>query len=278
MTNPGGLVPEGRVLDRAALERVLARAMELHVRSDTGSDAGSEADELSESRVLDIAREVGIAPEAVRQAIAEERARAPLAAAQRESDQLLGDPTVSTARVLRGSPAELLGRMEALLTRDETLGVMRRFPDRLVLEPRQGLMDQLARSVDFGGKGYYLSRAGEVVVSVGAVDGTRTHVALAADLRSARSKRLATPIVLVALGLLGSAPLLILTVFPWLAIIPPLVLGWIGWRLARSSWRAMRRQASVSLERLLDKLEYPDKSSPTQQLIDGIARSLLPPK
>jgi len=70
MTNPGGLVPEGRVLDRAALERVLARAMELHVRSDTGSDAGSEADELSESRVLDIAREVGIAPEAVRQASA----------------------------------------------------------------------------------------------------------------------------------------------------------------------------------------------------------------
>ncbi|MHB1311341.1 MAG: hypothetical protein ACYC3L_04915 [Gemmatimonadaceae bacterium] len=274
MSKPGGMIPEGRVLDRAALERVLARAMELHVRSDTG-DA---ADELSESRVLDIAREVGIAPEAVRQAIAEERARAPLAAAQRESDQLLGDPTVSTARVLRGGPAELLGRMEALLTRDETLGVMRRFPDRLVMEPRRGLMDQLARSVDFGGKGYYLSRASEVVVSVGAVDGTRTHVALAADLRPARSKRLATPIVLVAIGLLGSAPLVVFTVFPWLAIIPPVVLGWIGWQWARSSWRAMRRQAAVSLERLLDKLEYPDKPSPTQQLIDGIARSILPPK
>lgn len=274
MTKPGGLVPEGRVLDRAALERVLARAMELHVRSDTGDPA----DELSEARVLDIAREVGIAPEAVRQAIAEERARAPLAAAQRESDQLLGDPTVSTARVLRGGPAELLGRMEALLTRDETLGVMRRFPDRLVMEPRRGLMDQLARSVDFGGKGYYLSRASEVVVSVGAVDGTRTHVALAADLRPARSKRLATPIVLVVLGLLGSAPLAFFTVFPWLAVLPPLVFGWIGWQWARSSWRAMRRQAAVSLERLLDKLEYPDKPSPTQQLIDGITRSILPPK
>jgi hypothetical protein len=277
MSNPGPLTPEGRVLDRAALERVLARAMELHVRSD--ADGSESVDEqLSESRVLDIAREVGIAPEAVRQALAEERARAPLAEAQRESDQLLGDATVSTARVLSGTPAELLGRTEALLTRDETLGVMRRFPDRLVLEPRQGLFDQITRSVDFGGKGYYLSRASEVVVSVGAVDAGRTHVALAADLRPARSKRLAIPVVLMLLGVGSGVLLAVLTVFPWLALVPPLVLGWIGWLLARNSWRALRRQASVSLERLLDKLEYPEKPSTAQQLLSGLAKGILPPK
>jgi hypothetical protein len=275
MTNPGNLPADSRSLDRAALERVLARAMELHVRGE-GADEGGE--QLSESRVLDIAREVGIAPEAVRQAMAEERARSPLAAAQRESDQMLGDPTVSAARVLPGTPAELLGRLEALLTRDESLAVIRRFPDRLVLEPRKGLVDQLARSMDFGGKGYYLSRASEVVASVGAVDATRTHVALAADLRPARARQLATPVVLFVLGALAGAPLMVLTLYPWLGVIPPLVLGWVGWQLARGAWRALRRQASVSLERLLDRLEYPDKPTPAQQLIDGLTRTLLPPK
>lgn len=274
MTNSGPLIPQERALDRAALERVLARAMELHVQNDSG-----DADEqLSEVRVLDIAREVGIAPEAVRQALAEERARAPLSAAQRQSDQLLGDPTVSTARVLSGSPAELLGRLEALLTRAETLGVMRRYPDRLVLEPRQGLVDQIARGMDLGGKGYHLSRASEVVVSVGVVDAARTHVALAADLRPARSKRLAIPVALGLLGVLAGVPLMVLTVFPWLAVIPPLLLGWLGWQWARSSWRVMRRQASVAMERLLDRLEYPEKPTAAQQLIDGLTRSILPPK
>lgn len=276
MTNLPSPSPDERVLDRAALERVLARAMELHVHGDDAATEGADA--LSESRVLEIATEVGIAPEAVRQAIAEERAREPLSAAQRESDAMLGDPTVSAARVLAGSPAELLGRLEALLARDESLGVIRRYPDRLVLEPRRGLVDQVARAVDFGGRGYYLSRASEVVVSVGGVDARRTHVAVAADLHRARSKQLATPIALLVVGFLLAVPLAILTLYPWLAAVPPLLLGWIGWSWARNAWRALRRQVVVSLERVLDKLEYPEKPKPAQQLLDGLARTLLPPK
>jgi hypothetical protein len=266
---------DDRTLDRAALERVLARAMELHVRG----DRTEEPDErMSESRVLDIAREVGISPEAVRQAMAEERARFPLTAAQRESDAQLGDPTVAAARVLPGAPADLLGRLEALLARDESLGVIRRFPERLVLEPRRGVVDQLARYMDFGGKGYYLSRASEVVASVGAVDAGRTHVAIAADLRAARSRQMAIPVVLFVLGAIAGAPIALLTLYPWLGALPPLLAGWIGWVWGRNSWRALRRQAAVSLERLLDRLEYPEKASPAKQLIDGLTRSLLPPK
>jgi hypothetical protein len=275
MTNPL-IPPDAHALSRAALERVLARAMELHVRGDETADASAES--LSESRVLEIAREVGIAPEAVRQAIAEERALAPLASAQRESDAMLGDPAVSAARVVPGSAGDLLGRLEALLARDESLGVVRRFPDRLVLEPKRGLFDQLARGLDFGGKGYYLSRASEVVVSVGTVDARRAHVALAADLRSARSKQLATPVALAVIGALAGVPIAVLTLFPWLGVLPPVVLGWIGWVVARNSWRALRRQTLVAMERQLDRLEFPDKPSSTQQLLDGLSRSLLPPK
>ena len=60
------------VLPRAAVERVLARATELQSE---GSDA---PDVVSESRLMDIAKEVGIDTASLRQAIAEERARVPL--------------------------------------------------------------------------------------------------------------------------------------------------------------------------------------------------------
>ena len=89
---------------------------------------------------------------------------------------------------------------------------------------------------------------------------------------------MAIPVVLFVVGVLAGAPIAVLTLYPWLGAIPPLALGWIGWRWARSAWRALRRQVSVSLERLLDRLQYPDKVSPAQQLIDGLTRSLLPPK
>ena len=240
--------------------------------------AESGEEQLSESRILEIARELGIAPEAVRQAIAEERARAPLAEAQRESDAMLGDPAVSAARVVKGAPGDLLGRLEALLAREESLGVLRRYADRLILEPKRGVLDQVARAVDLGGKGYYLTRASEVVVSVGAVDAARTHVALAADLRSARNKQLATPVILAVIGALAGVPIALLTLFPWLGALPPILLGWLGWKWARGSWRSLRRQALVSLERLLDRLEFPERASPAQQLLDGLTRSLLPPK
>ncbi len=276
MTTPSDPTPSERALNRAALERVLARAMELHVRGDDAVEA--RGDELSESRVLEIAREVGIAPEAVRQAIAEERARGPLAEAQRESDAMLGDPMVSAARVVAGVPEALLGRLEAMLARDESLTVIRRYPDRLVLEPKRGVFDQVARAMDLGGKGYYLTRSSEVVVCVGAVDARRTHVALAADLQPARSRQLATPIVLTVLGVLAGVPLAVLTLYPLLGALPPIVLGWVGWLWARNAWRALRRQTLVSLERLLDRLEFPDRPSPTQQLFEGLTRSLLPPK
>jgi hypothetical protein len=185
---------------------------------------------------------------------------------------------VSAARVVVGTPGDLLGRLEALLAREESLGVIRRYPDRLVLEPKKGVFDQIARAVDFGGKGYYLTRATEVVVSVGGIDARRSHVALAADLSRARKNHTVTTAVLVLIGALVGLPAAILTVLPWLAVVPPLVLGGIGWVSTRSAWRALRRQAVVSLERLLDRLEFPDKPSPGQQLIDGLTRSLLPPK
>src|SRR5687767_15813488 len=56
-------------LDRSALERVLARAAELQAGE---LDPGEY---ISEDRLLEIAKEVGLAPHHMRQALAEERTR-----------------------------------------------------------------------------------------------------------------------------------------------------------------------------------------------------------
>src|SRR3954470_5357012 len=70
---PAPVAVAGRqtLLDRQALERVLARAAELQ-----GATAIPESSDLiSESQVLEIAKEVGLSPSTINQALAEERTR-----------------------------------------------------------------------------------------------------------------------------------------------------------------------------------------------------------
>ncbi len=69
MSSPTPPVPRPS-LDRAALERVLARAAEL--QSQESADTGGA---LTDDQILDLGKEVGLTPDAMRQAIAEERGR-----------------------------------------------------------------------------------------------------------------------------------------------------------------------------------------------------------
>ena len=62
--------PSTRPLDREALERVLARAAELQA---TEADPAEPA--LSEQQLIDVGKEVGLSPQHLRQAMAEERSR-----------------------------------------------------------------------------------------------------------------------------------------------------------------------------------------------------------
>ncbi len=61
--------PPGRSLDRAALERVLARASELQ------AGVGDATESMTEDQLVELGKEVGLSPEHVRQAIAEEATR-----------------------------------------------------------------------------------------------------------------------------------------------------------------------------------------------------------
>jgi hypothetical protein len=56
-------------LDRSAMERVLARAAELQAGS------GEPEEALSEEQILELGKEVGLSPQHLRQALAEERTR-----------------------------------------------------------------------------------------------------------------------------------------------------------------------------------------------------------
>src|SRR5437868_9562194 len=123
-------VPVRPSLDRAAVERVLARAAELQ-----GAGSGApEVGALSEAQLVEIAREAGIAPEHVRRAIAEERTRVVLPEEHGLAARIAGPGTASAARVVRGSLAQIGGVLDAWLDREACMRVMRRIGERTLWE------------------------------------------------------------------------------------------------------------------------------------------------
>src|SRR6476646_6171786 len=69
MTDPSSPKPPSRTLDRSSLERVLARAAELQ------SGPNDTGEEFTEEQLLELGKEVGLSPQNLRQALAEERTR-----------------------------------------------------------------------------------------------------------------------------------------------------------------------------------------------------------
>jgi hypothetical protein len=98
-------------LDRAALERVLARATELQARlADT-------PDELTEKQVLELASEVGISSDHMRQALAEERTRVVMPAETGVVGSWFGSTVAAASRVVPGTPAEVLSLLDTWMQR-----------------------------------------------------------------------------------------------------------------------------------------------------------------
>jgi hypothetical protein len=134
-------------LDRAATERVLARAAELQ-----GARAGA-GDGLSEDDVLAAAGEAGLSPEHVRLAIAEERLRA---AAGRAPEGGLatwaaGPGHVGAERVVDGTAASALDALGAWLEREECMRLARRVGEQAAWEPRRDVLGNLTRGLRGGG-------------------------------------------------------------------------------------------------------------------------------
>lgn len=258
-------------LDRAALERVLARAAELQ------ADSGEPAEALSEQQILELGTEVGLSPQHLRQALAEERTRVgePMPASGLLA-RLLGAAVVSSTRTVRGSAASTLAQIDDLMQREECLRVKRHFPDRIVWEARQGFFDAVRRGLNVGGRGYVLSGAHDVSATVVPVDGERVLVRLDADFGSHRSAVAGQGATLVGLGAASSGAAVLLGVVLPLAVVPAVAAAAIGYYQARRRHARTLTRAQLALEQVLDRLERGELPRPS--LLGAIAAAATLPR
>ena len=248
-------------IPRAALERVFARAAELQAAQ------GDATDVIDEAQLLDIARDVGLDPVHMRQAMAEERARAHAPAVARGPMlEALGPAVVAVQRTVAGTPLEQLDRLETLLPRVDLLNRIRRFPDRVVWEPRGDLFSRLSRSLGVGGRRYDLVRTDTVSATATRIDDGRIVLRLDAILEGARQSERTTVVVvglllLLLLAMVGIPVTVLSLVVPSVAgvtvgLLTALAVGGIvlAWRAAKRSHRALVARVEQRLEALLDEV------------------------
>lgn len=253
-------LPERTSLDRSAVERVLARAAQLQ-STDTGEMA---AERMSEAQLVELGREVGLSPEHLRQALAEERTRVPLAEPRDGAmEALVGPALVSASRPVRIASVAALQQLDRWMQGEECLAVMRRFDDRIVWEPRRDFMSQVRRGLDIGGRGFILSRAHTVAGTVVRIDETRAMVRIDADFASFRRQAAGTGAVVATAGIGTSGVAVALGFMLPVAVVPALVLGAGAVYQARARQRAVVARAHLVLEQILDRLERGELARPT---------------
>lgn len=258
---PERSAPERSALDRAAVERVLARAAQLQT-TDTGE---APAERMTEAQLIELGREVGLAPEHLRQALAEERTRVPAAARGGSGvlEHVVGPAHVVASRTIRIASGAALVQLDAWMQREECLNVMRRFDDRILWEPRRDLVTQLRRGLDFGGRGFLLSRALTVAATVVRIDDTRSMVRLDADFSSYRRQIAGTGGVLATLGAGAAGTAVAIGVMLPVAIVPAIVLGGGAFFETRRRQRALIARGHLVLEQVLDRLERGELARPS---------------
>jgi len=254
-------VPQKALLDRQALERILARAAELQ-----GAGAMPDVTELlSETQLREIGAEVGLTPATINQALAEERTRVAVPEERGFVAQLAGGRLASATRTVPGTQAEVMAAIDSWMQREECLQVERRFADRITWEPQRGVFGKLKRAVNISGRGYHLVDAQHVSATVLPVDASRVVVRLDADLTASRSRRLGGGGAMAAVGTVGSAVLglgLIVAHLPLIlaagiAVIPFVGGAMGGYAIARGQ-RKVLAGVQLGLEQILDRLEHGD--------------------
>ena len=245
----------GTGIDRAAVERVLARAFELQ-----SANAVDPEGRLSEAQLESLAKEVGLDPINLRQALAEDRTRAGVAEERGMLASLFGGAVVSAQRTVRGKPPEVLAALDDWMQRQEALVVQRHFADRMIWEARRDLVGLLRRAAS--GRGHALARATTVGATVVAVDESRVAVRLDAQLSGYRTLMARQTVGLTGASLVAGGVLAVLA-FPALAVVAPAALVAPGsYFIARDSHRNAALRAHLVLEQVLDRLERRDEGRP----------------
>lgn len=253
---------------RGALERVLARASELQ----TASGDARESETMTEAQLIELGKEVGLSPEHLRQALAEERARgeSPAEEGGGLSAAVFGEARLSAQRVVPGKPDVVLAALDRWMQNEETMRVVRQRSDRMAWAPREDFFSGVKRA--FGSRPFMLESSTEVGATVVAVDSDKSLVALAADMSGRRGTAMAHLVSWTVVGTAGTAVLTVLGFMTVVAAAPVVVLGAAAAYGSQRSLRNAMLRTQVGLEQVLDRLEQrtTDQRSPSLlQMIDS---------
>jgi hypothetical protein len=256
-----------KVLDRSAVERVLARAAELQ----TQAASDEPTDLISDEQLVAAGAEVGLSASLIRQALAEERTRVAVPYERGLAAQVAGAGVATASRIVPGTPDEVLAQLQQTMQRDESMTVKRRLTDRVTWEPRNDFWAAFRRLappiLSSGGRAYDLFSSNEVGATVVAIDPTHVAVRLDADISRARAQRLerggtvavggvAAGGALVGVGVLVAHVALVGALVS-IAAVPAAAGLAIGYAVARSHRQVLER-TQLALERILDRLEHGD--------------------
>lgn len=249
-------------LERDAVERVLKRAVELQAARRAPADALGEAD------LLDVAREMGIEPQHLKRALAEERAGLGEASARPAlGDRLFGPGRLAAGRPVGGEPGQLLEAATQWLERQEGLRIVRRLPAGLSAERDRSALGWMRARLGLARGTGRLREADEVELRVQELSAEEALVTLEADVSSVRNQTALT---------LGSCAVLVVAAvslaFPYGA--PALLLalpGLLGAAASRAFADGRLRRISRGLEGTLDALELrPERRAENDPVLGAI--------
>jgi hypothetical protein len=237
--------------DEVALVLRRAAAIEAADEQPGGSDGYDPA------AVEEAAREAGLSPSAVRQAVAELRVGALPAEDEprrRGLGRAVSSRTVSHQRLVTTSPETVQAAVDRYL-RTQMFELRRRSGDRSLYRQRSDLVASLRRGLDFGGA-IKLEGIRTIDVVVTPAD-DRTLVRVEAELTSSRANAVAggaaagaaVTFVTGLTGALLAEPFLVISSLPAGAAV-----GGGGIRVAGARWRKRRDDLAEVLAALLDRL------------------------
>lgn len=268
--------PDSR-FDRGTVERIIQRAAELQ------ASEREIGDELSETDLLTLGRDVGIPERHLRQALLEEQARLAHPAEHGLLTWLAGPRLLAAARVVGKPRQRLETELHRWMVEGELLQVKRRYPDQTTWEPQQGAFASLKRAFRAGGRRYRLARAREVAGQVLELEQGRCYVQLLVDVSNTFGEYVGGAATIGIAGALTTGVAFAIGVIAPVALAPAALALPIALAVARSH----RRRADeylVAIEQILDRLEHgeldahkalaPGAASPLARIADEIRRTL----
>ena len=248
--------PVPTTIDRASVDRILARALELQAAGSTDPEG-----RLTETQLEALAKEVGLDPINLRQALAEERTRVVVPDSDRGIlASLYGGAGASAERTVRGTPQQVLKALDDWMQREESLIPQRFFGERIVWEARRDLLGVMRRGMS--GRGHGLVRATSVGATAIVIDADRVLVRLDAQLGGYRAFMAKQNIALTGGSVVAGGVLAALS-FPIFAIVAPAVVAVpLAFAASRASHARTLARAQLALEQVLDRLERGEAGRP----------------